>query len=315
MSAFPGDPSEGRQPLPPFGPAFSRPAAGGGGGDAGAKAPLPPFMPFARPGAPAASEPPAAPATSPTVTEYSAPEAEPAASEGVPMPWEDAGLEPEPVPAAPSAEEADLPWLSSDMLEPAAESAPEPAASAPGDDEEDIPAWLSFVESGEEAPAAAPAPEPYEEPWAPSGATEADAPAALEPWAEAPRGEEEVEEERFAAEESFSMSEDRGAFAEPEESDVVSGLEDYLAGTEATAAEEAYSPGAAEYVDAPEDASGDAEPAMAGALAEVADRLEGIARALRERPGEVLAGGADRDPLELLVAGFVLGYAQGRGRG
>ncbi len=310
MSAFPGDPSEGRQPLPPFGPAFSRPAAGGGGGDAGAKAPLPPFMPFARPGAPAAPEPPAAPATSPTVTEYSAPEAEPAASEGVPMPWEDA----EPAAAAPAeAAEDDLPWLSSDMLEPAAESAPEPAAPAPGDDE-DIPAWLSFVETGEEAPAP-PAPELAVEPWAPSGVAEADAPAALEPWAEAPTGMDSAEEERFAAEESFSMAEDRGAFAEPEESDVVSGLEDYLAGTEATAAEEAYSPGGGGYGDTAEDASGDAEPAVSGAFAEVADRLEGIARALRERPGEVLAGGADRDPLELLVAGFVLGYAQGRGRG
>ena len=50
----------------------------------------------------------------------------------------------------------------------------------------------------------------------------------------------------------------------------------------------------------------------ADALAEVAERLEGIARRLREQPGEVLAGGAGTDPLELLVTGFALGYAQGR---
>jgi hypothetical protein len=50
----------------------------------------------------------------------------------------------------------------------------------------------------------------------------------------------------------------------------------------------------------------------ADALAEVAERLEGIARRLREQPDEVLAGGAGTDPLELLVTGFALGYAQGR---
>jgi hypothetical protein len=50
----------------------------------------------------------------------------------------------------------------------------------------------------------------------------------------------------------------------------------------------------------------------ADALADVADRLEGIARRLREQPAEVLAGGAGTDPLELLVTGFALGYAQGR---
>ena len=48
-------------------------------------------------------------------------------------------------------------------------------------------------------------------------------------------------------------------------------------------------------------------------LGEVAERLESIARSLRERtPAEVLAGprGGAADPLELLVTGFVLGYLQ-----
>ncbi|MEW5928927.1 MAG: hypothetical protein AB1941_15810 [Gemmatimonadota bacterium] len=88
---------------------------------------------------------------------------------------------------------------------------------------------------------------------------------------------------------------------------------------------------AVEYAEsAPEAASGfeapEAESAFAGtgpaavsggtadALAKVAERLEGIARRLREQPDEVLAGGAGTDPLELLVTGFALGYAQGRRR-
>lgn len=49
------------------------------------------------------------------------------------------------------------------------------------------------------------------------------------------------------------------------------------------------------------------------ALVEVADRLEGVARALREgRPLEVATDG---DPLQLLVVGYALGYAQARRRG
>ena len=59
--------------------------------------------------------------------------------------------------------------------------------------------------------------------------------------------------------------------------------------------------------------SGVAADASAGAFAEVADRLESIARSLRDDPGAFLAGGA-RDPLSLLVTGFVLGY-RARGGG
>ena len=51
--------------------------------------------------------------------------------------------------------------------------------------------------------------------------------------------------------------------------------------------------------------------ALADAFGEVAGRLEGIARTLRERPDSLLAGGSD-DPLALLVTGYVLGYTQGR---
>jgi hypothetical protein len=46
---------------------------------------------------------------------------------------------------------------------------------------------------------------------------------------------------------------------------------------------------------------------------DVAARLEAIARMLRERPDELLAGGAS-DPLALLVTGYVMGYTARGGR-
>jgi hypothetical protein len=56
------------------------------------------------------------------------------------------------------------------------------------------------------------------------------------------------------------------------------------------------------------------DAAAAEALAEVAGRLERIARTLRDDPGDLLAGGS-ADPLDLLVAGYALGLAQGRAQG
>jgi hypothetical protein len=55
------------------------------------------------------------------------------------------------------------------------------------------------------------------------------------------------------------------------------------------------------------------DAALADALAGVAERLERLAGTLRERPGELLSGGST-DPLDLLVAGYALGLAQGRAR-
>ncbi|HYW09091.1 MAG TPA: hypothetical protein VE913_19180 [Longimicrobium sp.] len=70
---------------------------------------------------------------------------------------------------------------------------------------------------------------------------------------------------------------------------------------------------AAPYADAPA-AAADPQPVAApmvpdGAFAEVASRLEGIARALRDDPSAFFAS-AGSDPLGLLVTGFVLGYGQ-----
>jgi hypothetical protein len=132
-------------------------------------------------------------------------------------------------------------------------------------------------------------------------------------------------EELYAAGENTAAEE--ALYAAPAaDAEYAAGFDDVAAFTEPAATVDDY---ATEYAEsAPEAASGfeapEAESAFAGtapaalaggaadALAEVADRLEGIARRLREQPGEVLAGGAGTDPLELLVTGFALGYAQGR---
>jgi hypothetical protein len=81
-------------------------------------------------------------------------------------------------------------------------------------------------------------------------------------------------------------------------------------------AAESWEPVEADAVEAVEELRGVEEPAEAGAGApgafdEVAARLEEIARMLRERPDELLAGRAG-DPLALLVTGYVLGYGHGR---
>jgi hypothetical protein len=57
-------------------------------------------------------------------------------------------------------------------------------------------------------------------------------------------------------------------------------------------------------------ASSAASPAS-GVFAEVAGRLEDIARTLRDRPDDLLSGAAS-DPLALLVAGYVMGYSARR---
>jgi hypothetical protein len=56
------------------------------------------------------------------------------------------------------------------------------------------------------------------------------------------------------------------------------------------------------------------DAALGDALAGVAARLERLAETLRERPGDLLSGDSS-DPLDLLIAGYALGLAQGRARG
>lgn len=63
----------------------------------------------------------------------------------------------------------------------------------------------------------------------------------------------------------------------------------------------------AEVPATPAVAAGTAGSATNGVFADVASRLEDIARTLRERPDDLLSGSA-ADPLALLVAGYVMGY-------
>ena len=93
----------------------------------------------------------------------------------------------------------------------------------------------------------------------------------------------------------------------------------FIADTEAVLSAEEPDPFTAAAVHEAEVAAPDesAAPAVAaaapanGAFAEVAGRLEDIARTLRERPDDLLSGAAS-DPLALLVAGYVMGYSARR---
>ena len=317
MSAFPGDTPQGRPGLPPLGPALSRPgtsapapapapASGAGGA-------LPPFAPFTRPAgqgtgpAPSAAAPPPAPAPAPAPTE----------ADDQLMPWEtgsvggmpEPDLAPEPEPVHAEAQEEDFPWLSTGLADepapPVAGAAPAPAeVSAPAagaSAAEELPEWLSWGDAGDEPEAAGPVAE------APAASASADT-AEAAPVDTSPAEDWEIPgvadflagEEAAAADDALS-----GAFAR-----------DDAPAREVSAAADAAVPAAgipfgAEAIPAP---TGGADRALAGAFEGVADRLEQIARALRERPEEVLSGGAGSDPLQLLITGFVLGYAQGQGR-
>ncbi len=65
--------------------------------------------------------------------------------------------------------------------------------------------------------------------------------------------------------------------------------------------------------------TGAAGQGLAAAMDDVADRLEGIVRALRSGDASAFLASGSADPLHLLVTGFVLGYAErdraGNGRG
>jgi hypothetical protein len=157
--------------------------------------------------------------------------------------------------------------------------APEPVESAPEpatpETTEALPDWLTWVEPAGEAPSA---PE--------MGA--------------APREETPGTEEYLAAEEESAAEE---ALSTPEVVEAAEAASEPWAEEPAVGAE--VGPGSGRQLDG----------ALVETLSGVADRLEEIARALRERPTEVLGGAsAGADPLELLVTGFALGYAQGRGR-
>jgi hypothetical protein len=152
-----------------------------------------------------------------------------------------------------------------------------------------------------------------------------DAPEAVEPPILAESAAEltfESPEAVAEAEPAFEVTLDGGALTfaavetEPavDAAEPVAATEPFVADEEAVIAAEPDPFAAATVHEAEAAATVDAEPAAAfagaatnGVFADVAARLEDIARTLRERPDDLLSGGAS-DPLALLVAGYVMGY-------
>ncbi|WP_420125226.1 hypothetical protein [Longimicrobium sp.] len=95
---------------------------------------------------------------------------------------------------------------------------------------------------------------------------------------------------------------------------VIPASEPFVADAEAVIAAEPDPFTAAAVHEAEAEVPAEAAPAFAtsssatnGVFADVATRLEEIARTLRDRPDDLLSGSAS-DPLALLVAGYVMGY-------
>lgn len=114
---------------------------------------------------------------------------------------------------------------------------------------------------------------------------------------------------------TFAAAEPESVAADPEPAAAAG--DSFVADTEAVIAAEP-DPFTSAAVDEAEAAAPiDAAPAASagiasnGVFADVAGRLEDIARTLRERPDDLLSGTAS-DPLALLVAGYVMGYGARR---
>ncbi|HEX8675020.1 MAG TPA: hypothetical protein VF710_24175 [Longimicrobium sp.] len=212
----------------------------------------------------------------------------------------------------------------------------QPAAEEPAQDtavpEEAMP-WASAGEPWSE-PAAAEEPAPWTEttvadetPWAETPApeqagtwVEAPAPAEAAPWAEKPAPHDVAPwAETPSAEEAGPWGDsapEAEASAEPQWPPFIAEAEDAppaqaLFAHDAPVIEESAPD---ESQSTPEAATQTVAASDASAYGEVADRLESIARALRDDPGSFLAGGSG-DALGLLVTGFVLGYGHGRREG
>lgn len=191
-----------------------------------------------------------------------------------------------------------------------------PAFDAPAADAE------PFTEGSFEAPAAesaapawdAPAaePEPAADAWSLATPEAAEPPAADAgaTWEESPAAAAPSYEVSVDASDDALTFEPAAAEA-PAAEDALPMAQPFVADEEAVIASEPDPFTAASVAEA--EAVAPAEPAHGGsAFDDVAARLESIARMLRERPDELLAGGSS-DPLALLVTGYVMGYtARGR---
>ncbi|HEX6369165.1 MAG TPA: hypothetical protein VF006_09545 [Longimicrobium sp.] len=250
--------------------------------------------------------------------------------------------------AAPAQDEAFPDWLAWDDRD-ADDARPEASGVAPLDGLEDLVPMdelSGFIASPPAVEWAEAAPEPARADAADASSWSLDAPEAVEP----PILAESTAELTFAspeaafdspaaettfdaavdAEPTFDITLDDGAltFAAADLVDAAAGADaepvtaaagPFVADEEAVIASEPDPFTASAVHEAEAETPVDAAPAPAAipataanaVFAEVAARLEGIARTLRERPDDLLSGTAS-DPLALLVAGYVMGYGARR---
>ena len=249
--------------------------------------------------------------------------AEPAAS-AESGPGFDAAAEPEPfteggfeAPAAEAVPAVDA-WLPSVDAEPAQDAQDAWFASADAEPAQDAWSPAADAEPAQDAWSSAADAEPARDAWSLAAPEAAEPPSVYD--APAPG----FEESPAAAEPSFEVSvDDAGAlsvepaadpqpFVADDEAVMAAEPEPSVADAEALIAAEPDPFTAASVAEA--EAAVPAEPLGAESpFDDVAARLEAIARMLRERPDELLAGGSS-DPLALLVTGYVMGYTARGGR-
>ena len=257
--------------------------------------------------------------------------AEPAADEAEDedLPWLERPEPREPdaeAPAAPAAEaapaqdEAFPDWLAWDDRD-TDEARSEAAGVAPVEGLEDfVPAddVGGFIAAPPAVEWAEAAPEPAQADALDSSSWSLDAPEAVEPPILAESAAEltfDSPEAVADAEPAFDITLDDGGFtfAVAETEDAVADAAPaapFVADEEAVIASEA-DPFTAAVGEAAAPAVASAGAAANGVFADVAARLEDIARTLRDRPDDLLSGRAS-DPLALLVAGYVMGYGARR---
>ncbi|MBD0318701.1 MAG: hypothetical protein ICV87_00095 [Gemmatimonadetes bacterium] len=327
MSALPGDPTPNAFVFPPFVPPVSRPVQPAAQAPARAETPVEDFGMEVPLPAHDVGDPDDLPRHGFDADEAGTQPWEDAAPSAVEdLPWLEmpaggprvhAAEDPTPwgAPAAqPPSPAADFSYDYTPAAEPAADfaydfaPAAEPVAEAASDDEAMPWADTSFAA---DAPAETPAfetpsflsEEPAEAPSYEAAAEPAWEPAFTEPDASTPA------EAAFSAEAAFT-GDTAPADEFPVDDEAARAYED--AGFTEVPTSASFD-GAAQIIAAAE-RDGEimaAAPPAAPEYGEVADRLEAIARSLRDDPAAFLAGGTG-DALGLLVTGFVLGYGHGR---
>src|SRR5690606_822221 len=133
-------------------------------------------------------------------------------------------------------------------------------------------------------------------------------------WGEESEEGEPVAADRWDAGDKFRVEDEPGVVEGAADAGDTAGAEPMAAPVEAAAlpvGEWETAPDTAAVDEAVADAGGAGE--VDAALVEVADRLERIARSLRR--GNPIEAVEEGDPLQLLITGYALGYAQSRKSG